>query len=265
MKIFNQAYKAVTGGLLLLCVVSFAIRAFAQEPYPPQEPYSARGPFYGMAGHFSLDLSTKFMERDVTENAFIFGTTPIDKTHASPTSARLLAKLAMDITSNFQIYGLIGGSTLRVDEFDNYNADLGFAYGGGFKISAYPETFHAPVKLFLDFNFLQFKTDDTIFFGPAGESVNETIRWTEYVAKFGISGRHDFFEPYGGVRISFVRGKDHIPTSTQTLDLNFSEDIPVGLFAGTDIYLDRRGQTALYVEANIIDENSIAAGVKVRF
>ncbi len=257
MLILRPACKGVIGCLLLLCVMFFPARTSAQER------------FDGVPGHFTLELGAKFLERDVTEDAFSFGGTPFDQTSASPTSGRLLAKLAVDLTSNFQIYGLVGGSTLRVDEFDNYSADLGFAYGGGFKISVYPETFHVPVKLFLDFNILRFKTSSTVFtfiFDPInGSSADERIRWTEYVAKFGVSGRHDFFEPYGGVRISFVRGKDHVSTSTQVVDLNFSEDIPIGLFVGTDIYLDRRGQTALFVEANIIDENSIAAGVKIRF
>ena len=61
---------------------------------------------------------------------------------------------------------------------------------------------------------------------------------------------------------SLVRGKDDLK-GIETL--SFDEDIVFGLFLGTDIYLDRSGQTALFVEGNIIDENSLAAGVKVRF
>ena len=56
----------------------------------------------------------------------------------------------MDLTSNIQIYGVGGGSTLSADEFNNYSADVlipqenwnSLAYGGGIKITFYPKTFH---------------------------------------------------------------------------------------------------------------------------
>jgi len=209
-----------------------------------------------MPGRFTLDLSTKFMERDITEKpgACCFGTS------ASPTSTRMLAKLAVDLTPNFQIYGLIGGSDLRIDDFNGFNSDFGAAYGGGLRITVYPETFRVPVNLFFDGSFLRFRAEDTIF--PGGSPQDEEITWNEGVFKFGAAGRRGFLEPYSGFRFSFVRGKDNLK-GIETLD--FHEDIAFGLFAGTDIYLDRFRQTALYIEGNIIDENSIAGGVKVRF
>jgi len=240
-------------GLLLLCLISFPARASAQQR------------FDGTPGHFTLDLNIKFLERDITEKAdavFPF------ETSASPTSARLLARIAVDLTPNLQIYGLIGGSDLQVDEFDGFSSDFGAAYGGGLRITVYPETFRAPVKLFFDGSFLRFRAKDTVFIsstGLLGNPVDETITWNEGVFKFGVAGRHDFFEPYGGVRFSIVRGRDQLVGTTGSDTLHFDEDIPIGLFAGTDIYLDRFRQTAFYVEANIIDENSVAAGVKVRF
>lgn len=251
MSIFNLVCKTVTGSLLLLCVVSFPLKTFAQER------------FDGMPGHFTLELSTKFLERDITEKPGFccFGTS------ASPTSSRLLAKLAVDLTPNFQIYGLIGGSDLQVDEFNGFSSDFGAAYGGGFRITVYPETLRAPVKLFLDGSFLRFRAEGNIFETGTvlGTITKEEITWNEGVFKFGVAGRHDFFEPYGGFRFSFVRGTDHLQGTTGSESLDFHEDIVFGIFAGTDIYLDRFRQTAIFVEANIIDENSIAAGVKIRF
>ena len=138
----------------------------------------------------------------------------------------------MDITPNLQVYGLGGGTTLDIDEFNNYSADVlipqenwnGLAYGGGIKITFYPKTFHAPVKLFFDLSYLQFKTEDTIFFPPAAQEVKEKIRWQQYVGKIGLSGIYDYVETYGGVRISFVRGGSYSDTTQKCLDF---EDIPV--------------------------------------
>jgi hypothetical protein len=242
--------------------VYFPSKSFGQERY-----------YYGPPGHVSLELGAKYLGRGITEDGFTFNNTQYPKTDAWATSTQLLAKLAIDFTPNFQIYGIGGGSTLHIDEFDGYSADVlipqenwnGLAFGGGIKITLYPETFHAPVKLFLDLSYLQFKTEDMITFHPNNELVNEQIRWDQYVGKIGLSGRYGFVENYGGIRVSFVRGKDHIPTSTQTLDLKFTEDIPVGIFFGWDIYLDRGMHTALFIEASLIDENSIAGGMKFGF
>lgn len=248
----HKAFKVTLVGLLLFCVVPIPTRTFAQERFQETTP-----------GHFTLELGIKFLERDITEDpgAISLGTS----TPALPTSTRLLAKLAVDLTPNLQIYGLIGGSDLRVDEFDGYSSDFGTAYGGGLRITVYPETFRVPVKLFFDGSFLRFHVEDTITpaFGPrAGLLTDDKITWNEGVLKIGVAGRHDFFEPYGGVRFSIVRGQERL-TGSETLD--FNEDFVFGIFAGSDIYLDRSRQTAMFVEANIIDENSIAGGVKVRF
>lgn len=259
----QRSCKAITAGLVLLWISFVPSKCFGQER-------SYYGPW---PGHFSLELGAKYLGRNITEDGFNFGGQSYPKTDGWATSAQLLGKLAVDLTPNFQIYGVGGGSTLDVNEFDGYSADTllpqeggqNLAFGGGVKFTFYPKTFRAPVKLFIDLSYLQFKSEDMIFFPPAGENVNESIRWKQYVGKIGFSGRQGFIESYGGLRVSFVQGKDHIPTSTQTLDLNFTEDIPVGIFFGTDIYLDRGGHSALFIEASFIDENSISGGVKFRF
>jgi hypothetical protein len=252
MLISHRACKGMIGGVLLLYVIYFPARTFAQERFSETMP-----------GPVTLDLGIKFLERDITEK----GDALLPDTSASPTSTRLLAKLSVDITPNFQVYGLIGGSDLQVDDFNGFRSDFGAAYGGGIRITVYPETFRIPVKLFFDGSYLRFQAKDTVFIpgSSIGNPLDETITWNEGVFKFGVAGRQDFFEPYSGIRFSFVRGRDHLEGTTGSDTLDFNEDIVFGLFAGTDIYLDRFRRTALYIEANIIDENSIDAGVKVRF
>jgi hypothetical protein len=187
--------------LFLLFIAALPEAGLAQEPYPDR--YSSER-YLALPGHFSLELGAKFMGRDIDEE----GGACCFATDATATSTRLLAKLAVDITPNFQIYGLAGGTDLDIDEFNDFYANLsfsykdGFAYGGGIKISFYPDTFGGPAKLFIDASYLRFQAKDSIiipsgpFIGPA----DEEITWQEGVIKFGVAGRQGFFEPYGGFR-----------------------------------------------------------------
>src|SRR6185436_19746359 len=100
MTVFNRVCKILTVCLLLLWIVTFSSKIFAQGPYPEpyQEQYRYQERHNEMPGRFSLDLSAKFLERNITEDGFTFNGQSFPSTDAWANSARLLAKLSVDLT-----------------------------------------------------------------------------------------------------------------------------------------------------------------------
>jgi hypothetical protein len=239
--------------------------------YPMSPPSPSPPPFY----RFSFGFQSELASRDVVEDEFVFNGFNFPRTKGSADMVRLLARFGVSLSDNFEIYGVVGGSSLSIDEFDQYNSGQNFAYGGGINWVYYEiPTYGGPVDLFIDYRFLRFRSTDQVLFHPccdnsgnliADELVDETIIWNEHRIKLGVSGRHDFFEPYGGIRFSVVRGKDHLPTSTQDLNLRFEEDNLFGLFFGSNIYFDPSEKAFFFIEGNVIDEDALNLGIRVRF
>jgi hypothetical protein len=259
------------GVLFLGLFWTSAARAQGMD-YPMPMPYPSPPPFY----RFSFGFQTELSSREIVENEFVFNGANFVQTKGSADMVRLLARFGVSLMDNFEIYGVVGGSNLSIDEFDRFNSGEKLAYGGGLHWVYYQiPTYGGSVDLFIDYRILRFRSKDQVIFDPfvTQALVNETIVWNEHRVKLGVSGRHDFFEPYGGVRLSIVRGKDYIPIRNppsnpglvQDLNLRFEENNLFGLFFGTNIFFDPSEKAFFFIEGNVIDEDALNLGIRVRF
>jgi hypothetical protein len=190
-------------------------------------------------------------------------------------STRLLAKLGIELWEILNVYVQGGGADLSIDEFDNYDGDLGGAYGGGVRVNLYRSPFRDQLTLFVEGNTLRYSTDDKVRIctdpagcgsgGSAKETADEEIDWNEYTVLFGASGRMEGFDLYGGIRLSLVDGEDRIRAGAFKSDLDLEEDDNFGIFFGVDVFLDRSEKTALNFEASIIDQDSFRAAIRREF
>jgi len=271
-----KAKQSIAGLLFWTALVFFSFVSLPAEAQmsPYDRPYDRFDglrtanppPFY----HFSVGVEGDFISRDIVEDGFACNNCNIasfPQTWATASMNRVLARIGFSPIDNLEIYGVAGGNDLQIDEFDGYNANMVFAYGGGIHWIYYQfPTYQGPLDLFADFRYLRFRAKENIlFFAANNENVNETITWNEYVLKLGISGRRYLFEPYGGMRFSTIYGKDNIPTVEQNINLNFWQDNVFGLFVGSNIYFTPADKAFFFIEAAIIDEYSVNLGVRVRF
>ncbi|MCI0529692.1 MAG: hypothetical protein L0Y56_19800 [Nitrospira sp.] len=222
----------------------------------------AYNPHYDTGDHFfSLDLLTQIQNRDVVEKGQSLANL---KEKGDADSTRLLVRGGFRPIPSIQLYGLIGGADLSIDEFDRFNASMSVAYGGGIYLIPYQSPFPRQFALFVDAQYLQFTAKDRVLTDVLGlpTEQDEEIRWKEYVAKFGIASDHDIFHPYGGLRFSFVRGRDILSVSGR---LRIQEDDTVGVFGGADIFLDPTKRAAFNLEFSLFDVDSISAGLRLFF
>jgi hypothetical protein len=190
-------------------------------------------------------------------------------------STRLIVRLGMDLWKILNVYVQGGGADLSVDEFDNYDGDLGTAYGAGVRVNLYRSPFRDQLTLFVEGNTLRYSTDDKVRIctdpigcspgGSAKETADEEIDWNEYTVLVGASSRMEGFDLYGGIRLSLVDGEDRIRSEAFKSDLDLEEDDNFGIFFGIDVYLDRSEEIALNFEASIIDQDSFRAAIRREF
>lgn len=220
--------------------------------------------------------------RDIVEESSAFFFT--NKVDGTADSFRVIAKAGVDIGGVVNLYLQGGGADLSIDEFDNYDAGMGGAYGGGLRINFYQAPYRDGMKLFVEGNYLRNTTDDhvqtaqcssacgtqTPVFSP--REVKDTIQWNEYTVLLGASGRYYEVGPYGGLRYSTVDGKDRIrgvPDSTFPTYFQVTPDVKerdnYGIFFGTDVFLDRAEKTALNFEVSLFDVYSFQAGIRTTF
>jgi len=222
--------------------------------------------------------------RDIVEKSSSLSSFKVDGT---ADSVRLIAKAGVDIGGVINLYLQGGGADLSIDEFDNYDASMNGAYGGGLRINFYQAPYRDGPKLFVEGNYLHYSTDDHVQIqrdctGIAGcpaspdnsfpTEAKETIQWNEYTVLMGASGRYFDMGPYGGIRLSKVDGKDRVrgaPDSNFPTSLSATPDLKerdnFGIFFGTDVFLDRSGKTALNFEASLFDVYSFQAGIRTTF
>lgn len=228
----------------------------------------------------TLGIETGIISRDIVEEDPGFASF---KVSSDAVSTRFLAKIGLRFFDRIEIYGKGGGADLSISDFNDYDARPVPAYGGGIRLDLYQGPRPEGIKLFLDANFLYFVAEDTIQIldcplSSCSDSdlrprmANEEIRWREGDISAGGSFRHDYFEPYGGVRLSFVRGDDILEVKEDTnfpdplnLKVDLDEDDNFGIFFGTNIYLDRRDKSAISLEFSAIDQFAFIAGFKAAF
>ncbi len=227
------------------------------------------------APYFELQLET--LNRDLIEESSTFSGQNFPDTLFSAQSLRLLGKLGVRLFDTVDLYGLAGGSDLAVNDF-GFHADLSGAYGGGVQVRIHP---NADYHLFADYRYLRTEAKDSVRFAPtidfdgdgfidageflADEQVTETLEWTEQALKFGMRGKHDLFEPYGGVRVSWVRGSDRIPSQVQTLNVAFKQDTSLGFFLGTAYALPAASGVVFFIEASLLDQYALTGGIHIDF
>lgn len=249
---------------------------------------------YNEDGRFHFEANFEVLDRDIEQENTTFRGINFPEETFSAQSLRLLAKLSVRVVDPVEVYGLLGGSDLEIDG-TGFSSDFTGAYGGGARLILYREKDpRRPFQIFADYRFLTFKANDTVHFLPqvscdtsipasicdvdgdgvvdvgqivtlADEAVRERIRWTEHTVKFGVMARDYEFEPYGGIRFSFVKGKDRIPASAQTLNLDLKQNDTFGIFLGTSYYLTPSDQAALFIEGSLFDQFSLTGGVRVGF
>ncbi len=241
---------------LLIWTATFFSLAFSA---PSSFAYNPR---YVTENHlFSLDFLTQIQNRDVVEEGQSLANL---KEKGDADSTRLLIRGGIRPIPPVELYGLIGGADLSIDEFDRFDAGMSVAYGGGIRVVPYQSSFPGQFTLFVDAQYLQFTAKDRVLTDVLGipTEQDEEIRWKEYVAKVGLETDHDFFRPYGGLRFSLVRGKDILSVSGR---LRIQEDDTVGVFGGADIFLDPTKRAALNLEFSLFDVDSISAGLRLFF
>jgi hypothetical protein len=252
--------------ILFLSIWPFETRA-AMSDGRTVEPYFQIG-----VGVYSRDI----VEKSSALQSF--------KVNGTADSTRLIAKAGVNIGDILNLYLQGGVADLQIDDFDNYDASMNGAYGGGLRINLYQEPYRDGLKLFVEGNYLRSSTNDQVQIEQCSSACNtnspvfspriadEAIQWNEYTFLMGASGR--FFEmgPYGGIRLSKVDGKDRVraaPDSNFTTSLSATPDLKerdnFGIFFGTDVFLDRAGKTALNFEASLFDVYSFQAGIRTTF
>ena len=231
---------------LTLSSVFFAAPILAEEaPYPPRS----------IKGLFELDLFTQVLTRRVVEEP-----NPGENFEADADSTRVLARLGIKPVKPLELYVQAGTANLNIDDFNDYRGDISFAYGGGLKLTIYEQPGFNRFRLALSGDILTYTTNDTVLTNLG--LAKEEIEWTEYTAVGAGTWRAQNWEPYIGLRFSWLDSTDNIKDPiNRKLDLR--ADSNVGIMAGTNVFLDPRENVALNLEATLIDQASFKIGLKL--
>jgi len=238
------------GGALIVGLGGFGPvgeRAWGQPAEPP----------------LTLTVEGGFTSRDIEESGNAGGG-PYSASGTAD-SGRLLVTLAFKPIPQLTLYGVGGGASLQIDDFDGYSANLDGIYGGGLTLSA---NVLPGASVFLDGRYLRSVTDNTVVM-QCGANVlcpfgtGEKITWNEYRARLGVKSRF-FVSTYGGIQVSFVRADDHInqfQNSGVPATLHIEEQDQVGVFGGVTMPLDPQGRIRFFTEFNLFDEYAIRGGL----
>lgn len=251
--------------LPVLAVMLYLTPVYAQEtPSPPSPPRNIKG-------FFEIDLSTQISSRTVTEE-----TRPGVNFEGDAESTRVMAKFATRPFRPVEFYLQAGMANLVIDEFDDYRGDYSFAYGGGVSFTLYERPGPKKFQVIARGDTLHFTTEDRVLTSvcvtdPCVSSsdfvddlVKEKILWREYTLEGVGIWRSQFWEPYLGVRFSFLDSTDKLNgpvLGRKRLSLN--EDDNLGFVVGTNLYFDPRENFALNLEATLIDQLSLKIGLKL--
>jgi hypothetical protein len=215
---------------------------------------AANGPYLDL----ELGGGTRRIQEDCPQCQDQFGN-PLYKVYANGDTTRLLARIGLTL-ERFDIYVTGGGAALTIDEFNGYDGKMAPAYGGGLKLTLYESPGYERFNLYVNPDILYFKTSDTIDWN--GFIENHDISWTEYGVKIGGSARYDYYEPYGGVELSYVSGQETGP-NFGTAD--FKERDNIGIFLGANYFFDVTRRAAIYGEIDLGDTNNLKVGIRSRF
>ena len=242
---------------LSILLTSFILSTlFFCQPLNAQE---ARPSPKSVKGLYELDLFTQVSTRRVVEEI-----SPGEDFEGDAESTKVIARLGVKPLRHLELYLQGGAANLHIDEFNDYRGDYSFAYGGGLILTLYEYRGPGRFRIIAQGDALTFTTDDTILTTIQGQSVNvrEEIRWLEYTVQTAGIWRVNNWEPYVGVRISWLDSTDHIK-DPRVGKLKLEEDENLGFMAGADVYLDPRENFAVNIEGSLIDQASFKVGVKL--
>jgi hypothetical protein len=210
-------------------------------------------------GFYELGLFTQVSTRRVVEEI-----SPGEDFEGDAVSTKVIARIGVKPLRRLELYLQGGTANLHIDEFNDYRGDYSFAYGGGLILTLYEYPEPDRFRIIAQGDALTFTTDDTILTTIQGQSVNvtEEIRWLEYTVQSAGIWRVNNWEPYMGVRLSWLDSTDEIK-DPRVGKLTLEEDKNIGIMLGTDVYLDPRENFAVNIEASLIDQESFKIGVKL--
>ncbi|MFQ5456056.1 MAG: hypothetical protein ACE5EA_07635 [Nitrospirota bacterium] len=178
---------------------------------------------------------------------------PGERLQADTDSTRVLSQIGMRITDYFVVYGKIGTANLDIISFHGYDAGFDILYGGGISIKLFDSHKKQPLRILLSGDSVKFRTDSTVKTEVGVES--EEIDWIEYTLRLGLSKEYRYLQPYIGVIASEIKGSDLLSISG---DLDFSSEDNLGLFFGSNIFIDTSKSISLNIESYLLDEGSFS-------
>lgn len=232
-----------------------------------------------------VQVETGIVARDVVEeDASIEGF----KADGRAQSTRVLATVGVAINDFLTVYVQGGGADLAIDDFNGFDSSFAGAFGGGIRLDLYTSPHRDRLRLFVEGSILHSELDDTVMaeFGCTAANgctagawgdyiprlVDETIEWNEYTVMMGVGWQYGPFAPYGGVRLSKVDAEDTLraaPDGNFASAFRFEADLReqdnFGVFFGTDMWLDRTGNTVLNFEVSLFDQDSFRAAIRRSF
>lgn len=239
-----------TAYLFILCTLFISTPLLAQEGgIVPR----------GIKGNCELDLFTQSISRRVVEEVG-----PGEDFSADAHSTRVMARLGIKPRPSLELYIQGGAANLKIDEFNGYGGDYSLAYGGGFMLRLYEAPQSRRFRLALFGDALTFTTDDSVMttIQSVDLLVDEEIKWLEYtIGGVGI-WRVNRWEPYFGVRFSWLDSKDRI-SDPRVGEIDLEEEDNLGLVFGTDVYFDPGERIALNMEGTLMDQSSMKIGIKL--
>lgn len=235
--------------LLILNILPVCAESLNIRPVPSRD----------IKGFLEVSLYTELASRTVVEE-----TKPGINFEGDAESTRLMVRLATRPWHPVEFYIHAGMANLFIDQFNDYRGDYGFAYGGGISLTLYENQGPNRLKVLARGDVLNFETTDHVWtvINSQDEFVKENIMWREFTLDGIGIWRSPSWEPFIGARFSWLDSEDTIKHPSVGR-LSLKEDQNLGMIMGTNIYLDKRENFAVNIEATLIDQASLRIGVKL--
>ncbi len=200
---------------------------------------------------------------------------PCCKAEGNAVTTQVMTRVGLKAIPRLEIFGMVGGVDLGIEEFGDFDSNFEVAFGGGARILLYEASHPQGSGLFLEYQYLQFSAQDRVEIlkgtPPVVTIQDQKIEWKEHLVKIGGEHRYGPYRSYAGFRVSFVRGESFFslvgaPDPMKEIGpADIEEDDNIGVFAGVDIFLDPREIFALNLELSLFDVNAFRAGLVFAF
>ena len=220
-----------------------------------------------------IEFSIGIQERDILLKSDDL--IPCCKAKADAVSTQVMTRVGLRAIPRLEVFGMVGGVDLGIEDFGDFDSHFDVAYGGGIRFLLYESPYPQGSGIFLEYQYLQFSATDRVEIDKGTPPVvtiqDQKIDWEEHLVKIGGETRYRSFRTYGGFRVSFVRGGSFfslvgLPDPTKEIGpAVIEEDDTIGVFAGMDIFLDPSEALALNLELSLFDVNAFRMGLVYAF